>query len=251
MTCEWNAGLYESCHSFVWEYGRDVIGLLAPKEGERILDVGCGTGQLTAEIARSGARVVGVDSSATMIAQACENYPDVRFEVQNICTMAYRGEFDAVFSNAALHWVRRADDAAAAMAAALTPGGRFVAELGGHGNIRAVLEAVRQAMESKGGTASGQVNPWFFPSVGEYATILERHGLEVGFATLFDRPTKLEGGHAGLANWLAMFGDPITEELRDRGLVELVERFAAPHLLREGVWYLDFRRLRVAARKPR
>src|SRR5258708_1506630 len=135
MTREWNPGLYESSHSFVWEYGRDLIGLLAPQPGERILDVGCGTGQLTAEIARSGAHVVGIDSSSRMIEQARGNFPDLRFELQDVCTIEYRAEFDAVFSNAALHWVLRAEDAARAIAQALRPSGRFVAELGGHGNI--------------------------------------------------------------------------------------------------------------------
>src|SRR5580704_11405623 len=89
---DWNPGLYQSSHSFVWEYGRDVIGLLAPQPGERILDVGCGTGQLTAEIARAGADVTGIDQSAAMIAQARQNFPDLRFEVQDVCTLPYREE---------------------------------------------------------------------------------------------------------------------------------------------------------------
>jgi hypothetical protein len=135
------------------------------------------------------------------------------------------------------------------MAAALKPGGRLVAEFGGSGNTRALLEAVRQALLSKLGSAPERLNPWFYPTVGEYAAILERHGLEVANASLFDRPTALEGGEKGLANWLAMFGDPITAELRDPGFVTLVERFAAPTLRRDGAWSMDYRRLRVVARK--
>jgi trans-aconitate methyltransferase len=246
---DWNPDLYQSSHSFVWEYGRDVIGLLAPQPGERILDVGCGTGQLTAEIARAGADVTGVDQSAAMIAQARHNFPDLRFEVQDVCSLPYREEFDAVFSNAALHWVTRADDAAAAMAGALKPGGRLAVEFGGRGNIRALLEALRLALKSRRGSASEQVNPWYFPSVGEYAALLERHGLEVTFAVLFDRPTALEGGSQGLANWFAMFGTPLAEELRQPEFVGLVEEFAAGSLLRDGVWSADYRRLRVVARK--
>jgi trans-aconitate 2-methyltransferase len=249
MTSQWNPGLYESSHSFVWEYGRELIGLLAPEPGERILDVGCGTGQLTAEIARRGSEVAGIDSSLAMIAQARANFPDLRFELQDVRTMPYRAEFDAVFSNAALHWVPQAADAARSIAGALAPGGRFVAELGGHGNIRALIEAVRQALCSKLGSAPERLNPWFFPSVAEYAAILERHGLEVTFAALFDRVTALEGGTRGLANWLAMFGAPLSEELLHPDFVTLVEQFAAPHLLRDGVWFADYRRLRVVARK--
>jgi trans-aconitate methyltransferase len=249
MTREWNPGLYESSHSFVWEYGRDLLGLLAPQPGERILDVGCGTGQLTSEIARGGAQVVGIDSSTAMIGQAAANFPGLRFALQDVSAMQYREEFDAVFSNAALHWVLRAEGAVRAMAAALKPGGRLVAEFGGQGNIRALLEAVRQALISKLGSAPERLNPWFFPSVGEYAAILERHGLEVAFAALFDRLTALEGGPKGLANWFAMFGGPIAEELRQPEFVDLVEQFAAPHLLRDGSWFADYRRLRIVARK--
>jgi len=246
---DWNPGLYESSHSFVWEYGRDLVGLLAPQPGERILDVGCGTGRLTGEIARSGAQAVGIDSSPAMIAQALESFPALQFEVQDVCAMPFRAEFDAVFSNAALHWVLRAGDAARSMAEALKPGGRLVAELGGHGNIRTLMEAVRLALESKIGAAPEFRNPWFFPGIAEYAAILEQHSLEVTFATLFDRPTALEGGAQGLANWLAMFGGPIAAETEDPAFVQLVERFAAPHLLRDGVWSVDYRRLRLVARK--
>ncbi|MBZ5623346.1 MAG: class I SAM-dependent methyltransferase [Acidobacteriia bacterium] len=249
MNRDWNPSLYQSSHSFVWEYGRDLLGLLAPLAGERILDVGCGTGQLTAEIARAGAEVLGIDHSVSMITQARRNFPDQRFEVQDVCAMPFRTEFDAVFSNAALHWVERADDAAAAMARALKPGGRLVVEFGGRGNTRALLEALRLALKARHGAEPQRVNPWFFPSVGEYASLLERHGLEVTFATLFDRPTALEGGGEGLANWFAMFGASLTEELRQPEFVRLVEQAAAPSLLRDGVWWADYRRLRVAARK--
>jgi trans-aconitate methyltransferase len=249
MTQEWNPALYEASHSFVWEYGRDLLGLLAPQPGERILDVGCGAGQLTAEMARAGATVTGIDSSASMISRAAANFPDLRFELHDVCELPYRGEFDAIFSNAALHWVLRAGDAVHSIAAALKPGGRFVAEFGGHGNIRVLLECVRQALESKFGVAPESVNAWYFPTIGEYATLLERHGFEVNFGALFDRPTALEGGAQGLANWFAMFGSPIPADFADPEFLHVVERFAAPHLLRDGVWYADYRRLRIVARK--
>src|ERR1041385_310164 len=121
--------------------GRDLLEVLAPQPGERILDVGCGTGRLTAEIANSGAEAVGIDYSPTMISHARRAFPNLRFETQDACHMPYRGEFDAVFSNAALHWVQPANEAAAAMANALKPGGRLVVELGGQGNIRVLVES--------------------------------------------------------------------------------------------------------------
>lgn len=127
---QWNAGLYQESYSFVWQSGKDLLGMLHPETGESILDVGCGTGQLTHEIAHSGAAVVGIDASPTMIEQARNNFPELRFEPCDVRAMPYDGEFDAVFSNAALHWVQPAEAAAEAMARALRPGGRMVVELG-------------------------------------------------------------------------------------------------------------------------
>jgi len=243
MNNDWNADLYQSSHSFVWEYGRDLLGLLAPKSGERILDVGCGTGQLTAEIAQAGATTVGVDQSASMIAQARGNFPSLQFEVQDVCGLPYHEEFDAVFSNAVLHWVKRAEEAAAAMSRALKLGGRLVLEMGGFGNNREMLKALSEALGSEA------EYPWYYPSIGEYTALLERHQLEPVFATLFDRPTKLEGGAKGLANWFTMFGGKLTPKLQQPDFMAQVEAFAAPNLLRDGIWFADYRRLRVVARK--
>ena len=122
----WNSELYQSSHAFVWKFGRDLLAMLAPKPGERILDVGCGPGQLTAETAGSGAEVVGIDLSADMVAAARSNYPHLRFEVADIAAANYESEFDGVFSNAALHWVRDQQGAIIAIARALKPGGRLV-----------------------------------------------------------------------------------------------------------------------------
>jgi trans-aconitate methyltransferase len=252
MGTEWNPELYQASHSFVWEYGRELLGLLAPRAGERILDVGCGTGQLTAEMASSGAQVTAIDNSPTMIAEARRNFPELRFELQNVLSMPYAGEFDAVFSNATLHWVREAGTAVAGIARALKPGGRFVAEFGGRGNVQSLLEAAFRALKSLGVPEPESLNPWYFPSVAEYAALLERHDLEVTYATLFDRLTPLEGGPKGLSDWLAMFGSQLAGALKDRQkdeFLRLVERHAAPALLRDGTWHADYRRLRVVARR--
>lgn len=251
MAHQWNADLYQQSHSFVWQYGRDLIALLAPQPGERILDVGCGTGQLTVEVARSGAEVVGIDSSAAMIEQAHANFPELTFRVEDVRALTFDGEFDAVFSNAALHWVQPPDAAAAAMARALKPGGRLVAEFGGHGNIAEIMRAAKSAWKSVG-AGSPPPHPWYYPSIGEYATQLEGVGLEVTFAILFDRPTPLDGGPAGLARWFEMFGAHWTaplEPARRAAFVEATERAAGPKLLRDALWSADYRRLRVVARK--
>jgi trans-aconitate methyltransferase len=250
----WDPELYQSSHSFVWKFGRELLALLAPQPGERILDVGCGTGQLTGEISRSGAQVVGIDNAASMVEQARQNFPDLRFERLNVTAMPYREEFDAVFSNAVLHWVQDAEAAAGGISRALKPGGRFVAEFGGRGNTDALLEAVYQELDSLGVGEPQSLNPWYYPGVAEYATVLERVGLEVTFAALFDRPTPLEVGNDALANWLAMFGtcftDVLAPELRGP-FVRRVEERAAHRLRPDGVWTVDYRRLRIRAVKRR
>lgn len=248
----WNPTLYQSSYSFVFERGKEVLALLQPQAGERILDIGCGTGQLTAEIARTGAWVMGVDASSDMVAQARANFPEIRFEVQDVCDLPFHGEFDAVFSNAVLHWVKRAEAAAAGISRALKPGGRFVAEFGGHGNIRALMAASDRAMRTLRVSEPDQFHPWFYPSIAEYSTILEQHGLEVSFAHLFDRPTPLEGGEDAIPTFLRMFGSSLVTPLREEQIpvyYRLTREFAAPELCTPEGWMADYRRLRIAARK--
>jgi len=252
MGADWNVGLYEAKHSFVWRFGRDLLQVLAPQAGERILDVGCGARRLSAEIASSGAEVVGIDYSPAMVSQARANFPILSFETQDACTIPYLGEFHAVFSNAALHWIQPADEAAAAMSRALKPGGRLVVEFGGRGNIQVLVDAAYGALKQLGIADPERYNPWYFPSVGEYATLLERAGLEVTLAALFDRPTPLEGGDSSLQDWFAMFGARLAEGLppgRIPDFMRLVEEYAAPFLFRDGQWIADYRRLRIVARK--
>jgi len=238
----WDVERYEAGYSFVWNYGAGVIELLAPQPGERILDLGCGAGQLTHEIAGRGAHVVGLDSSASMIAQARIHYPDIQFVLANAVDFKLDEPVDAVFSNAALHWVKDAGAAVECVRRALRPGGRFVAEFGGRDNIREILAAV-QAM------LGADRNPWYFPSVGEYATVLESKGFRVTQAFHFDRLTELTASD-GMAGWLQMFGGPLFQGLdaasRREALNRIVERLR-PVLCRDGTWYADYRRLRVVA----
>lgn len=248
----WNSELYQSSHSFVWQYGRDLLVLLNAKPGERILDVGCGTGQLTSEITQFGAEVVGIDSSPDMIATARKNFPQVRFEVADVTALPFENEFDVVLSNAALHWVRDQPSAIASIARALKPRGRLVFEMGGRGNLQHLLDAVYKALRVLGVADPEQLLPWSFPSIGEYAPLLEANGLEVDFAVLFDRATILEGGDRGLKLWLEMFGrfalDAIAPEQR-KDFVRLTEESAGPALFHNGVWTMDYRRLRLVAVK--
>ncbi len=246
---DWNAPSYQSGCSFVWQFGRDLLTLLAPRAGERILDLGCGTGQLTAEIARSGALTTGIDRSPSMIEQARTNFPELRFEVADVRNLVFHEQFDAVFSNAALHWVPEAAAAVDSIRRALVPGGRFAAEFGGRGNIRVLHDAIYRALAACGVRDPERLNPWYYPGIAEYTSLLESHGFEAIYAVLFDRPTPLEGEDP-LSHWLDTFGRAFTDALEPEQRPEFVRRvseLAAPQLLRDGQWVLDYRRLRVSA----
>ena len=253
---EWDPDDYDGSHGFVYEYGADVVGLLDPAPGERILDLGCGTGHLTAEIAaavgETGA-VVGLDRSAGMVSEARAEYPDLPFLQADARTVAASETFDAVFSNAALHWIPDQSAVTERVAALLRPGGRYVAELGGSGNVRRIVGAVVEACAERGHEVE---RPWYFPTIGEHASLLEDHGFEGTDASLFDRPTDLAGGEDGLREWLGMFGDDLFAGLsasEQEGVVADVE-----DCLREDMydpesrtWTADYRRLRFVARLER
>ena len=248
---KWDAGLYDDKHSFVWKLASGVLELLNAQSGECILDLGCGTGHLTARIAETGALVVGVDRSPEMIRQAREKYPSLHFEVMDAREISLDGTFDAVFSNATLHWIKEQERVIAGIKNLLRPGGRFVAEFGGKGNTGELLNAVQHAWQ-KLGIAGPAPHPWYYPSLAEYAGLLEQHGFEVTNATLFDRPTPLDDGAQGLHNWLEMFGGAFVEGLPDatRGRLLLeIERELRPKLFQDDHWVMDYRRLRIAAKQ--
>ena len=243
----WDAALYDGKHAFVWRHGASVVELLAPRPGERILDLGCGTGHLTATLAQAGAAVVGLDPSPAMLDQARSAYPHVEFVQGDARDFRFAEPFDAVFSNAVLHWVRPPEAVARCVRDALRPGGRFIAEFGGRGNVRAVVAALGAAAGQLGLRLEGPA--WYFPGVGEYAALLEAAGLEVTFAALFDRPTPLEG-EGGLRDWVAMFARGVLDAVpagRREEFLRAVETAARPTLYRDGTWTADYRRLRVVA----
>jgi trans-aconitate methyltransferase len=250
MNSDWNPTLYDDRASFVSELASDLVVWLRPKAGERILDLGCGTATLTAEIARCGAVVTGGDRSQEMLASAREKYPELRFEVADGQDLAYSAEFDAVFSNAALHWMPRAEDVLRGVRRALVPGGRFVAEFGGAGCVATVTQAVIEVLQE------WQIDPtpyvsWFFPSPGRYASLLEAEGLTVRELRYFERPTPIAGAE-GLATWLGLFQARLISDLGSRGpeLCEKASQRCRPRLFRDGRWLLDYVRLRVIATKP-
>jgi trans-aconitate methyltransferase len=249
----WDSQLYDESFNIITRLGAGVLDLLSPQPGERIVDLGCGTGDLTAQIAAVGAEVIGIDASEAMIVRARERFPEIRFEVARGQDFVVETPVDAVFSSAALHWMSPPEDVAASVFRALQPGGRFVAEMGGKGNIVTILAALKQALEEEGIPWERVRNPWYFPSIGEYASLLERIGLEVEQMHLFDRPTPLDDCPNGIADWMRMFGGDflaVVPPEREAAFRNRVSELTRPVLFRDGRWVGDYRRLRFRAVKP-
>lgn len=246
----WNPALYDNQHAFVWQYGESLIDWLAPQSGERILDLGCGTGHLTAKIVSTGAIATGIDADAHMIEQAQQHYPHLQFAVMDARCFQVEQPLDAVFSNATLHWIPEAGAVLDCVQRSLQPGGRFVAEFGGKGNVGAIVQALFKTLADMGYDTADTWNPWYFPSVADYATLVEQRGLEVVSAMLFDRPTPLADGEAGLANWLRMFGHSILSRIpvaEQSQVIAQVEEQLRPIHFQDGTWIADYRRLRIMA----
>lgn len=245
----WSASAYAANAHFVAALGQPVLDLLQPHPGERILDLGCGDGILTERLVALGAKVVGIDNSPDMIAAARRRGIDAR--TMDARSLTFENEFDAVFSNAVLHWVRDDPDAPIAGAfRALVPGGRFVGELGGHGCVGAITVALMVALERRGVSDAPSWIPWYFPTVDEYKTRLQRAGFVAQSVELIPRPTPLPTGMRG---WLETFANPfcgiLAQTERDRFLDEVTALLKPVLCDSQGRWTADYMRLRFAAIK--
>ncbi|MGN1021911.1 MAG: class I SAM-dependent methyltransferase [Lachnospiraceae bacterium] len=248
MNQTWDAQNYGKNFSFVPQYGEGVADLLERKDVHLLLDLGCGDGTLTARFAKEGMNVTGLDSSEEMLERARKSHPTIQFVKADACHFSVAQQQDAVFSNAVLHWIDKEQQPAmlACVAKALRPGGQFVFEMGGAGNNALIHGALQKAFSRRG---LSYVMPFYFPSIGEYAPLVEQAGLQVTSAFLFARPTKFEG-EDGLKNWIHMFvnrpfagvSDAVREEITDE-----VQEALRPVLFRETAWYLDYVRLRMRA----
>jgi len=245
----WDPATYARNARFVSDLGSPVVDLLAPKPGERILDLGCGDGVLTKKLADLGCDVVGVDSSVPQVEAAKKLGLNV-FAI-NGEDLPYKEEFDAVFSNAVLHWIKRADAMLAAVYRSLKPGGRFVAECGGQGCVHKIQTALVQALNRRGLDGEAR-SPWYFPTPGDYATRLERAGFRVDSIALIPRPTPLPGDIIDYLETFALnFFQGFSDEARNDYLQE-VRTILEPQLRdAKGTWVADYVRLRFAATKPR
>jgi trans-aconitate methyltransferase len=249
MIQSWNPTVYAEIGAFVPRLGAGVLGWLDPQPGERILDLGCGDGQLTAKIAEAGADAVGVDASEAMVDSARKRGIDAR--VCNAEALPFVSEFDAVFSNAALHWMRNQDAMLAGVKRALRPGGRFVAEMGGHGNIASIQVALAAVLMRHGLSREfnvEQIN--YFPTPESYRARLEKHGFAVEEIQLIPRLTPL--GESGMHGWLMIFRrgvlEAIPEALRPAVIDETVALLEPVLRDEQGNWTADYVRLRFMAR---
>ncbi|MHA1536046.1 MAG: class I SAM-dependent methyltransferase [Alphaproteobacteria bacterium] len=249
----WDPQRYARNASFVAEHGAPVLELLAPAAGQRILDLGCGDGALSAKLVAMGARVVGIDASAAQIEGARARGLDAgNFEARVMGgeELAFDCEFDAVFSNAALHWMKDAPAVIDGVWRALEPGGRFVGEMGGEGNVASVRGALHRALRSRG-LDPRSLDPWFFPDAGEYRALLEARGFAVASIELFARPTPIPGP---IEDWLDTFAESFVLALpageRDTVKSEVADNLRAELCDEAGQWTIDYVRLRFSALKP-
>jgi len=243
----WDPDRYARNARFVSDLGAPVLELLAPKDGERILDLGCGDGALTAKLVQLGCKVVAVDASQAQIDGARKLALDAR--VMDGQHLTFDNEFDAVFSNAALHWMRRADDVIAGVRRALKPRGRFVGEFGGHRCVEKIKTALVDALNRRGIDGNAAV-PWYFPTVEDYSARLAKAGVKPAYIALIPRPTPLPGDVTG---WLETFAENFTNALplSDRpAFIAEVREVLRPQLCDAGgQWTADYVRLRFAANR--
>src|SRR3954447_24486596 len=247
MAQTWDPQAYARDGAFVHELAGGAVEWLAARPGERILDLGCGDGQLTARLAAAGIEVRGVDASPAMVAAARAN--GVAADEASAEKLPYADAFfDAVFSNAALHWVRDQDAMMAQVHRVLKPGGRFVAEMGGHGNIAAIRVALIAILE-RHGFAGAEDGVNYYPTPEAYTLRLQAHGFRVERMALIPRPTPLE--NSGMAGWLRTFRrgvlDTLPEALRATVLDECCALLAPALRDEDGNWVADYVRLRFVA----
>ena len=251
MNITWNAGVYTDHFSFVHRYGEDVLSLLDAAPGSFVVDLGCGNGALTQKLAALGYRVLGIDASSDMLEKARALHPELRFEQGDATQLSLSTPADAIFSNAVFHWIDadRQPQLLANLARNLRPGGELVCEFGGHGCAERVHAALERAFAVRGLTYP---RVFYFPTIGEYAPLLEAAGLRVTHAFLFDRPTPQQGPD-GLRAWIDMFVRApfagMDAALREAIIADAMEQTRGELLRPDGTWIVDYVRIRLRAVK--
>ncbi len=245
MVQVWSSETYAENGRFVADLGMPVVDWLNPQAGERILDLGCGDGALTLKLKALGCTIVGVDSSPELVHAAQALGLDARImDGQNL---QFKAEFDAVLTNAALHWMKQPNNVIQGVRQALNPGGRFVGEFGGRGNVLAIETALHTVLKQRGIDAE-PLNPWYFPTVEDYQSRLEANGFSVNEMKLIPRPTPLP---TDLRGWLVTFANPfigaIEPAFQDAFLTDVIAMLEPTLCDASGQWTADYVRLRFSA----
>jgi trans-aconitate methyltransferase len=245
-TC-WNPESYAKNARFVADLGEPLLELLNPKPGDVVLDLGCGDGALTEKIAACGCVVYGVDASFSQIEAARKKgLQALVMDGQELC---FKSGFDAVFSNAALHWMKQAEKVAAGVWRSLKPGGRFVSEFGGKGNVATIRSALHANLHRRG-IDPLTVDPWYYPSPDDYGRLLAKSAFAVEYIEIIPRPTPLPGD---ILDWLEIFGQPFTKAVPGGERRSFLEEVRNELELRlrglDGTWFADYVRLRFKAIK--
>lgn len=251
-TTKWKPKLYNEKHSFVYQYGEDLIKLLDPKATQRILDLGCGSGQLTSKISELAKETIGIDKSAEMIMDAKSKFPNIEFQVADAGNFRFSKKFDSIFSNATLHWVKNFKSAIACMYENLNPNGKVVLEFGGKGNVQIIVNELRNSLKMRGYNSQSNLDLWYFPSIGEYSTELESAGFRVLLAEHYDRPTELADENSGIKDWLSMFAESFFIGVSENHIEEIkneVQEKIKDKCFINGKWFADYKRIRIVAIK--
>ncbi|MDJ0625758.1 MAG: methyltransferase domain-containing protein [Candidatus Caenarcaniphilales bacterium] len=248
----WDAHVYDTSLKYVADYGKELVDLLNPQKGESILDLGCGTGELSREIAKSGAIITGLDNSESMLEKAKSKNGNIKYLNQDITSFQASEEYDAIFSNAVLHWITNQDKVLENLCKALKPNGRLVVELGAKDNVATIIGSIQELIKEEGYPIKEVSDIVFFPSIAEYATLLESKGFWIESISQFKRPTLILDGVQGFINWINVFGIILFENVPKDIKPKLIEKAAnsmARKLEKDERYFADYVRLRVVARK--
>jgi trans-aconitate methyltransferase len=252
MKFNWNPELYDNKHDFVFKFGEEIVKLLDPQKGETILDIGCGTGELTQKISELCGKVTGIDNSKEMIQTAQKKYPEISFIQADAKDYKLNVKFDAVFSNAVLHWIPQADSMIRNTNRHLKAGGRYVVEFGGKGCNYSIINTLKEQLEKEGLEYPSIESMLYFPSISQYTALLENNGFEVNLALLFDRPTELQGGLSGLNDFIEMFLNWLFKSVSDSDKSIIIKRtmdILKPQIFNGNSWIADYKRIRIVAHK--
>lgn len=244
---KWNANLYNEKHGFVAEYGRGLLEFVPQDTEQMILDLGCGTGALTAQLVPLGSKVVGVDSSQSMINTAKAQHPEITFLVCDALDLPFEDEWDVVFSNAVFHWIKDHDGLLKEIRKALKPKGVLLCEFGASGNVATIEEAFSQVCQRHG---YGYQSKFNFPTVERLGKLLEENGFIIDRIYDFDRPTAFKDSTQGLENWMRQFYASELAEFSAKiqdNIIREVELLVKESLWKGNEWVADYRRLRVVA----